>query len=327
MLNFFPANRMNAATGYGRLELGLMKGLVDAGVPFRMVDNYAPPADGITLITGFPTWGEYIPGRKWILTMSESTRVSAEWVDLFNQMYERVLVPAPFLIDVYKKCGVTVPVDLLPLGVDYHMPEWVERWPQETFNWLTYSLGDTRKGADLAMLAFNRQFGGNPQHHLYIKCRDNPMWMTGLDDPQMTIVRGELPEADVHALMAKCHAFIFPSLGEGFGYPPREAVLSGMPTIATGAHGLWDAEKWGYALPVKEMRPAQFAEDDANANGATWWVPDRDMIDVHMQMIVADYGAALEKTRKGREYLLEYFNWQDTANQIAALLEAERLGV
>jgi glycosyltransferase involved in cell wall biosynthesis len=323
-VNVFPSNRMNPATGYGRMELGLMQGLTQIGAQVAVVDDYTAPADGITIVTGFPHWGEEVPGRKWAYTMSESSRVSQEWVDLLNGLYEKVLVPAPFLVNVYRESGVTVPVEYVPLGVDYRPPFYMQRGgAPEVFTWLTYSLGDTRKGAELAILAFNRTFGGDMRHRMLVKCRDNPHWLTGLDDPQIEIVRGETPESDWHSLLAQSHAFIFPSRGEGFGLPPREAVLSGLPTIATAAHGTWDAEKWGYPLPVKEMRPAQFDMEDANADGALWWEPDAGMIDAHMRAIVANYSAALDKAKRGREYLMTYFTWEQTARRIAALIAAE----
>lgn len=319
-LNIFPTCRMNPATGYGRLEIGLVKGLMKAGAEVALTDADSDPRHPITLITGSPEWGEYIPGRRWALTMSESTRVSSIWVDCLNTLYERVFVPAPCFVDIYKDSGVQIPVQYIPLGVDFSPPEWVERELNGHVNWLTYSLGDTRKGAELAMLAFNRQFQGDERHHMYIKCRDNPMWLSGLEDPQITIVRGQISEHEWNALLASCHAFIFASRGEGFGYPPREAVLAGLPTVATEAHGLWDVGEWGFPIPVKEMRAATFDFIDANEDNCLWWEPDARAIDAQMCAILADYPAALDKARAGREYLLRNFTWEQTACAIMSAL-------
>ena len=321
-INLFATCRMNAATGYGKMELGLLRSLTDVGVNIAMVDQFSQPRHEVTLITSSPEWGEYVSGRKWCYTMSESTRTSQEWVDALNGLFELMIVPAPFLVDVYKESGVKIPIHVIPLGVDYQAPDYVEREKQpERFNWLTYSLGDTRKGAELAMLAFNRLFSGDERHHLYIKCRDNPMWLSGLVDPQMTIIRGETKAGDYLDLLAKCHAFIFPSRGEGFGLPPREAVLTGLPTIATEAHGLWDVAEWGYPVPVKEMRTAQFDLVDANGDGGLWWEPDHRAIDAQMCAILNDYPVALAKARAGRKYLLENFTWNQTARAIMALMD------
>jgi glycosyltransferase involved in cell wall biosynthesis len=46
-------------------------------------------------------------------------------------------------------------------------------------------------------------------------------------------VTGYLPEEDLGALYSSCQAFIYPSIHEGFGLPPLEAMACGAPVIAS----------------------------------------------------------------------------------------------
>lgn len=46
------------------------------------------------------------------------------------------------------------------------------------------------------------------------------------------IVTGYLTDAEIKALMTHCKALIFPSLSEGFGIPPLEALSLGRPVLA-----------------------------------------------------------------------------------------------
>jgi len=45
--------------------------------------------------------------------------------------------------------------------------------------------------------------------------------------------RGRVPEHERAALVAGSLAFVFPSVYEGFGYPPLEAMAAGVPVVAT----------------------------------------------------------------------------------------------
>ncbi|MEW5720363.1 MAG: glycosyltransferase family 1 protein, partial [Chloroflexota bacterium] len=47
-----------------------------------------------------------------------------------------------------------------------------------------------------------------------------------------------VPDADLPALFAACDAFVFPSLYEGFGLPPLEAMACGAPVVCSNASSL-----------------------------------------------------------------------------------------
>jgi glycosyltransferase involved in cell wall biosynthesis len=336
MISLFAPQSLNVATGYGKLEAGLVQGFAACGVPLRVATpttnrrgQWAKTRlGGTVLVTGFPTWAERLSGAKRLIsfTMSESTRVSRDWVDTLNERFERVVVPCPPLVEVYRDSGVTIPIHCVPMGVDLNPPRLAHRRPYPTeFTFLTYSLGDMRKGAELAMFAFKRLFDGTAGCKMIVKARDgwNSTWLAGLDEPNITIIGGERSEAEWYALLASVQCLLFPSRGEGFGLPPREAVLTGLPVIATQWLGMYDADRWGYPIPVKEMHLAQFDTVDANDDGALWSLPDVAVLERHMQFVYSHYAHALLHARRGRQYLLEHFTWKKAARQILRLIEGE----
>ncbi len=323
-ISYWPMNDLNPYTGYGKIERLLLEGLRASGVEIEM-------SHPLALIVGNARWAA-APGRpharKWLYTMSESTRVSSAWVGAINRHVERVLVPCPGLVEAYRQSGVTVPIHDVG-GAVPPMP-FVERDPfappgkSGPFTFLTYSLGDMRKGAELAILAFKRLFGGDKRFRLVVKCRDDETWLSGCRDEQIEVVQGKTSETEWLSLLSRAHAFVFPSRGEGYGMPPREATLTGLPTIATEWLGMWDVQSWGLPVAVKELRPCVFGEWEANAEGALWAEPDAEALDRQMAWVVERYGESLKAAEAGRRFLLANDSSQAFGRRIIALLEAYR---
>ena len=59
-------------------------------------------------------------------------------------------------------------------------------------------------------------------------------WLTGLDPAVRSTIRslGGLSDETLHVLYHEATLFVFPSLAEGFGVPPLEAMVCGTPVIA-----------------------------------------------------------------------------------------------
>lgn len=77
--------------------------------------------------------------------------------------------------------------------------------------------------ADLLLVVAGR---GQERHRLLQEVR-------GLGLERNVIFTGYLPDGDLPALYSGARAFVFPSLDEGFGLPPLEAMACGTPVVAS----------------------------------------------------------------------------------------------
>lgn len=321
-INFYPACGLNSYEGYGRAEIGFLKGADEAGLGIHAY----PSQKRVTLQFGNPKWGAspFMDNqRRWLWSMIESTVASDEWVANINCHYERLIVPSPDMPALFRESGVTIPIHYIPLGVDAFPSVYSERQYSEPFTFLTYSYGDIRKGAELATMAFRVLYAGNPKYRLIIKARDNAdiQWLKYIQNEQISVVGGAISENELNKLWASCHAFIFPSRAEGFGMPPREATLSGLPTVATQWLGMWDADKWAFPLSIADMRICQYMREVNNKVGALWAEPSFEDVQKWMQWIPENYETALAENKRHRSYLLESFTWKQSVESFIDLLE------
>lgn len=236
-------------------------------------------------------------GRRVALTMFESTVMPDGWVDALNDCDE-VIVPAGWLPEAMKRDGVTVPIHVIPLGVSetftarvwsdrevihYPIKRWVDgsgqlRYRRERhaptkddpFVFLCWGDRGNRKGYDAAIQAFKAAFDDREDVKLVIKAREGSLpYDIRIDGVE--VLRADLDEAGLNDLYLRCDAMVFPSRGEGFGFPPREFAATGGAVVATG---WWadDVSRWGYALRYT-MQPA-FEGHPKYEGCGVWSEPD-----------------------------------------------------
>jgi glycosyltransferase involved in cell wall biosynthesis len=81
-------------------------------------------------------------------------------------------------------------------------------------------------------------------HRLVIAGRKGWLYRGAFDHVRTTGMESEIdfldfvPEEDLPALYSACAAFVFPSLYEGFGLPPLEAMACGAPVVCSNASSL-----------------------------------------------------------------------------------------
>ncbi|WP_306228170.1 glycosyltransferase family 4 protein [Bosea beijingensis] len=109
---------------------------------------------------------------------------------------------------------------------------------------------------------------------------------------------GRLTDAEIVALERRARAFVFPSLYEGFGIPPLEAMTQGCPVLAAD-------------IP---------AVREACGEAALYFDPrDRDSLEAALRQIMDADGAALGLPEKGHANLAR-FSWDKSAETLLATL-------
>jgi len=175
---------------------------------------------------------------------------------------------------------------------------------------VTFNLGSSfeRKNPFGAIAAHRMAFGdrsdrvlllrvGNPHHFP----DDFARLRAVADHPNIQIDTRTLPAADNFALMAACDIVLSLHRSEGFGLVPAEAMLLGLPVVATEWSGNVDFMDAGCAAMVPVgLIPAHDPRGVFMAPGAMWAEPDVTAAAAHLVRLADDPAGRRALGRAGR---------------------------
>ena len=202
---------------------------------------------------------------RFVYDMCESSRISPKWAEMLN-MYDAVLVPDEFLVEVYTESGVIVPIFVLPLGIymdDFYEVRTLHRATPHPFVFGNFGMISERKDQRLLIRAFAQAFGNNPDVQLFLSGREafsdyakkvhneiqklgltNVLYEEGCDERRRYLEK-----------FGKIDCYVNISQGEGFSYQPREAMFFGVPVIVSDNTAHHTICKSGLVRPVPAKHP------------------------------------------------------------------------
>lgn len=328
-LNFL-AYTFDHRDGYGRHGKLLLRGLLRKGLGVHPLttdmlgwDGWLLRAAGVDfsrLTVGIMSASAFrgLPGRQWGISMYESTKIPEGWIPNIAQHLERLIVPCAWNAEVFRAAGLPkrVPVDVVGEGIDPAEFPYMERQRGERpFTFLALGDRGMRKGDDLVWSAFFRAFDPEKENvRLLVKSRAdahatmdltrNPRWMSWWREDVTTM-------ADVYH-QADC--FVFPTRGEGWGLPAREAAATGLPVIATRFGGTAvNIDHWGIPIERYTMQPSVL--------GGEWAEPDFDELVTHMRWVYEHQDEAAAFGRRASAWLHANETWEHAAQQLIDLLD------
>ena len=164
--------------------------------------------------------------------------------------------------------GITIPIHVIPLGVDTKtfVPS-VANIKTTTF--LNIGKWEIRKGHDILVKAFKKAFStdaGSTDDVLLIMCCDNPFltvegrmdWEKTYKNPKIRIVPRLQKHSDVARLMSMADCGVFPSRAEGWNLEALEMLACGKKLIITdySAHTEFCSSHNAMLVDIDNVEPA-----------------------------------------------------------------------
>ena len=227
----------------------------------RTIQLMKPNKPDFELIIMYPTYEfQGINKNAAIVTMYEANKCPTEWAKKLNQLRLPIFAPSEFVRSMFKDSGVTVPISVLNLGIDTEFYSKKKRsYPEDRpFRFLTIGKMEPRKNISTLVKCFQNSFTLNENVELIIKTRErflsSEVRRAAQFDKRIKVIEKTISEEELKKLYYYCDAFVYPSLGEGFGFPPRNAVATGLPTVVTGWSALNEIPG-ASRVPVARLRP------------------------------------------------------------------------
>lgn len=314
-----------AADGYGLSGAHTAAALAAWGTEVRSADlrtGQEVQAGGPGVVFCVPPMWKRVHAAPLLgFTMFEATQLPVGWARLINERAAVCLVPCQANERTFLGAGVRVPIRVVPLGIDPQDWPYCERQHEGPYRFLWAGTPDKRKGWDLVYRAFRAAFGAREDAQLIMHFREMPYGIRGCRDENVELWEGELTLPTMQRLVQDADCFVYPSRGEGWGLPPREAAATGLPVIATDWGGLAEnIFQWALPLRVKNLVPAEYGCWDRGEIG-NWAEPDFDHLVELMRWCYEQRESAAEIGRHAAEWQAERGTWQNTALGVMAALQ------
>ncbi|MBI3416683.1 MAG: glycosyltransferase [Verrucomicrobia bacterium] len=281
-------------------------------------------------------------------TMFETDRLPLAWVTRCNQMDE-VWVPSEFNRETFAASGVERDkLVVIPGAVDANHFDPVRHTAlplpnRAKFNFLSVFEWSSRKGGDVLLSAYLREFSAQDDVCLYLRAYlvnqpdgDPTQTIRRLIDqhaatlvlgdkqlPRIEILAEQIPTAELPRLYKAVDCLVAPSRGEGWGRPHHEAMMMGVPVIATNWSGntaFMNAEN-SYLIDYELVEVTRTEPELWHYRGHRWADPKENHLRELMRRVQQNPAEAVAKGKVARSRMQARFSCEAVAAQVVARLE------
>lgn len=272
--------------------------------------------------------------RTVLVTMFETPDFAQTAIDGV-QRADALVVPSTFCQRIFQRIAPEHPIEVNHLGVDCY--DVVERDPStRVWRWLWVGALNIRKGWPVVERTWRSFFQKRPDMELYLKTtlpEGHPRAGQVFRSGNCIFDARRLDPEGMQALYASAHAFVFPSLGEGWGLTLAEAMSTGLPCLASRWSGhldfatdrtcrLLDVQHVRLGITDAGMEERAEARSTAEDGKYEWGVVDWRRLGLAMIETMADYPNALKMGRAAAREVRR-FTWEASGQRLATILTRE----
>lgn len=251
-------------------------------------------------------------------TMWETDRLPEGSVEYLNRC-GLLLIPSQWGVDSFRANGVTVPMEVVPLGYDpgVFSPRAAGTGPEVCTFGTAGALdeGGLRKNVQRVIDLFLLAFPGRADVRLKVKITPKSPMVNTHGDPRVEVVNTGLPPAALAEWYRSLTCYVNASYGEGFGLHLLEAMGCGVPLISTTFSAVGEVfdSSVGYEVGYKLI------EAKNKIYSGRWADPDNDQIIARMREVHANRAGA-DRFGVAAAARAPAFSWDESIRKLTAAL-------
>jgi glycosyltransferase involved in cell wall biosynthesis len=271
-----------------------------------------------------PLWYKYIQPIQFLpnskikiaYSMFETNKIPNQWVEILNKQFDAVVVPDPFLIEVYKNSGVAIPIFMIPCGL--YLEEFLKRPLKERKNkkfvfGMTGGFGPG-KNHEKVISAFAAEFGNKKNVSLLIHGRWGNYYaylkkmIQQLKLKNIKLINKVFTQEELVNFIASLDCYVLVSKGEGFSITPREALALGIPCILSNHTAHKTICSTGLVRPVScsIVESADYSAILGSTDCGNKLNCKQEDAQKALREVYNNYALYLEKAKQGREWVKQY---------------------
>ena len=266
----------------------------------------------------------------------ELPEVPDEWRYGLPFVHE-IWAPSRFTADALVAKAAPKPVHVVPHPLRPSAPDAVQRpgdaRPFRLLHVFNMASSMARKNPCAAIQAFRRAFGDDPDVELIIKCthaQSYPAGLRAIEDAigparNIRLLDRLMSGSEIDALYSDADGLVSLHRSEGFGLTIAEAMLKGIPVIATNWSGNVDFLDGRSGLPVDyRLVPAIDPQGTYQHPSMLWAEADLDQAAAAMRQLRDNPALRRRLAEEGRRTATQLFSPESYATRVSALLELTR---
>lgn len=295
--------------------------------------------DAIQILHCVPdTQKRTIRGRKTVgFATFETYDPPQDWVNILNTN-DIVICPSLFNVAIFAHAGVKKPIQYIPHCIDTNVFNPIVSGTyrkNDKFTFLYFGTWKKRKGWDILLDAWMREFDANDNVQLLIKTDRFTIanqavetvkkeWQGKKELAPILFEGRVLNDEELPRFLKSVDCLVAPTAGEGFGLPGLQCMALGVPVIITNFSGCTDYANESTATLIEPEKFVVYNDMDgiAQFKSKKWANVTVDRVRNAMRYVIENKEKVKQKTEIARAYVNERFSYPVVASKFSKLVDS-----